>query len=195
MYARCFEQFKPACCMFLWLTLIIGVAYPVLLTGLGAGLFPAQAKGSLLEKDGSVIGSALIGQPFSEPGYFTGRPSATDPGPYNALASAGSNLAASNPALRQAGQERSAALQKDRPGKAVPMDLVTASGSSLDPHISPAAAVWQIERVAAARGLPAETVAALVARHTEERLWGFWGERRVGVLDLNLALNAATGQR
>ena len=123
MYARCFEQFKPACCMFLWLTLIIGVAYPVLLTGLGAGLFPAQAKGSLLEKDGSVIGSALIGQPFSEPGYFTGRPSATDPGPYNALASAGSNLAASNPALRQRG--KSAAQPSRRTGRARPCPWIS----------------------------------------------------------------------
>ena len=195
MFARCVAQFKPACFLFLWLTLITGVAYPVLMTGLAAGLFPAQARGSLLEKDGSVIGSALIGQPFASPGYFTGRPSATAPGPYNALASSGSNLAASNPALREVVKERSAARNEARPGEAVPMDLVTASGSGLDPHISPAAAVWQIKRVAAARGLSAETVAALVARHTEERLWGFWGEPRVGVLGLNLALDAATGQR
>ena len=195
MFARCVAQVKPACFLFLWLTLITGVVYPVLMTGLAAGLFPAQARGSLLEKDGSVIGSALIGQPFAAPGYFTGRPSATAPEPYNALASSGSNLAASNPALRETVQQRSAALNETRAGAAVPMDLVTASGSGLDPHISPAAAVWQIERVAAARGLPAETVAALIARHTEERLWGFWGERRVGVLGLNLALDVATGQR
>jgi len=193
MFARCVEQLKPACLMFLWLTVLTGVVYPALATGLGAGLFPAQANGSLLTKDGVVVGSALIGQPFAAPGYFTGRPSATDPAPYNAAASAGSNLAASNPALRESVAQRAATLRNGRQEEAVPMDLVTASGSGLDPHISPAAAAWQIERVAAARGLAAESVASLVARHTEERLWGFWGERRVCVLCLNLALDAATG--
>jgi potassium-transporting ATPase KdpC subunit len=191
MFARYVEQFKPACLMFLWLTVLTGVAYPALVTGLGAGLFPTQAKGSLITKDGVVIGSALIGQPFAAPGYFTGRPSATNPVPYNAAASAGSNLAASNPALREGVAQQAGALRDGRQDSAVPMDLVTASGSGLDPHISPAAAAWQIERVAAARGLPTGTVATLVARHTEERLWGFWGERRVSVLGLNLALDAS----
>lgn len=195
MFARYLEQLKPACCMFLWLSLLTGVAYPVLVTGLGAGLFPGQARGSLVTRDGVVIGSALLGQPFAGPGYFTGRPSATDPAPDNAAASAGSNLAPSNPALRQSVGERAAALQDKRQTGPVPMDLVTASGSGLDPHISPAAAAWQIDRVAAARRLPVGTVADLVARHTEERLWGFWGERRVNVLALNLALDAASRPR
>ncbi|MFP5260113.1 MAG: potassium-transporting ATPase subunit KdpC [Acidobacteriota bacterium] len=190
MFARYVEQFKPACLLFLWLTLITGLGYPLVVTALGASLFPAQARGSLVTRDGVVMGSALIGQPFAAPGYFTGRPSATAPEPYNAAASAGSNLAASNPALREAVAERARALRDGRQDSAVPMDLVTASASGLDPHISPAAAAWQVQRVAAARGLPAETVAALVARHTEERLWGFWGERRVSVLGLNLALDA-----
>lgn len=190
MFARYVEQCKPACLLFLWLTLVTGLGYPLAVTALGASLFPAQAGGSLVARDGVVIGSALIGQPFAAPGYFTGRPSATDPGPYNAAASAGSNLAASNPALREAVAQRAGALRDGRPDSAVPMDLVTASGSGLDPHISPAAAAWQVQRVAAARGLPAATVAALVARHTEEPLWGFWGERRVAVLRLNLALDA-----
>ena len=191
MFARFFEQLKPACGLFLWLSLLTGLVYPALVTVLGTGLWPQQARGSLSKQGEVVIGSALIGQPFAAPGYFTGRPSATSPEPYNAAASAGSNLAASNPALRELVEARAAALTDAQPPRPVPMDLATASSSGLDPHLSPAAAAWQIARVAKARGLPAQAVADLVARHTEERLWGFWGERRINVLGLNLALDAA----
>lgn len=184
------KQLKASCLMFLWLTVLTGLAYPLAVTTLGAGLFPNQAAGSLLKRQDAVTGVALIGQPFASDRYFHGRHSATAPFADNAAASSGSNLAPSNPDLRAATKDRAEALAKDHPGAPVPMDLVTTSASGLDPDISPEAAVWQIARVAKARGLVGQTVADLVSRHVEGRLWGFWGEPRVNVLRLNLALDA-----
>jgi K+-transporting ATPase ATPase C chain len=150
----------------------------------------------MIVKDTRIVGSELIGQPFSDPGYFWPRPSATAPVPYNAGASSGSNLGPTNPALLEAIQERVAVLRAADPGNTsqVPVDLVTASGSGLDPHISPAAAEYQLARVARARGLREEVVRALVVEHTESRQWGVFGEPRVNVLELNLSLDALTGQ-
>jgi K+-transporting ATPase ATPase C chain len=186
------RTFKDAFLMLVVLTAVTGVVYPLIVTGIAQGVFPAQADGSLLERDGKAVGSTLIGQPFSEPKYFWGRPSATAPMPYNAGASSGSNQGPLNPALADAVKGRIEALQKADPdNKApVPVDLVTASSSGLDPHISPAAAEYQAARVAKARGLDAAKVLALVAEHTEGRQFGFLGEPRVNVLRLNLALDA-----
>jgi K+-transporting ATPase ATPase C chain len=186
------RTFKDAFLMLVVLTAVTGVVYPLVVTGIAQGVFPAQAHGSLLERDGKAVGSALIGQSFSEPKYFWGRPSATAPMPYNAGASSGSNQGPLNPALADAVKGRIEALQKADPdNKArVPVDLVTASASGLDPHISPAAAEYQAARVAKARGLDAAKVLALVAEHTEGRQLGFLGEPRVNVLRLNLALDA-----
>lgn len=172
------------------LTLLTGGLYPLVVTVLARAAFPRQAAGSMIEADGQPVGSALVGQPFTQPGYFWGRPSATSPVPYNAAASGGSNLGPTNPDLTKAVGERVAALQKADPGIGpVPADLVTASGSGLDPHISPAAAEVQVRRVAQARGLPEDRVRELVARHTEGRQWGLFGEPRVNVLRLNLDLD------
>jgi K+-transporting ATPase ATPase C chain len=173
------------------LSLITGVAYPVLVTGVAQLVFPRQANGSLLVKDGKVAGSSLIGQPFDDPKYFWGRPSATSPFPYNAGASSGSNQGPTNPALIEAVRGRVAALRAADPGNAaaVPVDLVTASASGLDPHISPAAALYQAGRVARARGLDESRVRELVERHVEGRQLGFLGEPRVNVLLLNFALD------
>ncbi|MFN3302199.1 MAG: potassium-transporting ATPase subunit KdpC [Roseateles sp.] len=184
---------RPALTLFIALSLLTGLAYPLLVTGIAQALFPHQANGSLVEHDGRTVGSALIGQAFSDAGHFWGRPSATAPVAYNAANSAGSNLAPTAPALLEAVQARIAALRAADPGNAapVPVDLVTVSASGLDPHISRAAADYQLARVARVRGLPPERVQALVAQHTEGRWLGWWGEPRVNVLQLNLALDAA----
>ncbi|BDU68034.1 potassium-transporting ATPase KdpC subunit [Geothrix oryzae] len=188
-------QLRPAVISFLALSLLTGIAYPLVITGLARLVFPRQAAGSLITKDGRVLGSEWIGQSFCSPGEFWGRPSATvdtagKPLPYNAANSGASNLAPSNPALGKLVQERIAILRAADPQAAdpVPVDLVTASGSGLDPHISPAAAEFQIPRVARARGLEIGKVRALVAAHTEGRQLGCLGEPRVNVLNLNLAL-------
>jgi K+-transporting ATPase ATPase C chain len=177
--------------MLLVLTVVTGVIYPLLVTGLAQLAFPARANGSLIVQDGRAIGSRLIGQSFTDPRYFWSRPSATSPAPYDAGASGGSNLGPTNPALTVAVQRRIEALRAADPGNAapVPVDLVTASGSGLDPHISPAAAQYQVGRVARSRGLSRAAVQALVAAHTAGRQWGVLGEPTVNVLELNLALD------
>jgi potassium-transporting ATPase KdpC subunit len=173
------------------LTVLTGLVYPVGVTAIAALVFPRRAQGSLIERDGRVLGSGLIGQPFSVSGYFWGRPSATTPFPYDAASSAGSNLGPSNPALIDAVKKRIAALRSADPDNRapVPIDLVTTSASGLDPDISPAAADYQVARVARARGMPVAAVRALVARFTEGRQLGVLGEPRVNVLELNLALD------
>ena len=183
---------RPALVLFVLLTLLTGVAYPLVVTGAAQALFPAQAAGSLIVRDGKPVGSELIGQNFADPGHFWGRPSATGPMPYNAAASSGTNQGPLNPALLDAVKGRIAALRAADPGNTspVPVDLVTASPSGLDPHISPAAARYQVARVASARGLTLASVQALVDQQTEKPLMGFLGEPRVHVLRLNLALEA-----
>ena len=183
---------RPALVLFAALTLLVGVAYPLAVTGAAQALFPAQAAGSLVVRGGKPVGSVLIGQNFSEPGHFWGRPSATSPMPYNAAASGGSNLGPLNPALVAAVKGRIEALRAADPGNSapVPIDLVTASASGLDPDISPAAARYQIARVARARGLPPQQVAALVEQHVEQPWLAIIGEPVVNVLRLNLALDA-----
>ena len=183
---------RPALVMFTVLTLATGVAYPLVVTGAAQSLFPVQAGGSLIVRDGKPVGSALIGQSFSDPGHFWGRPSATGPMPYNAAASSGANQGPLNPALADAVKGRVEALRAADPGNTapVPVDLVTASASGLDPHISPAAARYQAARVARVRGLPLEKVQALVEQHTERPWPAVLGEAQVHVLRLNLALEA-----
>lgn len=183
---------RPALVLFAVLTLVTGVAYPLVVTGVAQTVFPAQAAGSLIVKDGKPVGSALIGQNFTDPKHFWGRPSATGPMPYNAGASSGSNQGPLNPALLDAVKGRVEALRAADPGNTapVPVDLVTASASGLDPHISPAAAGYQVARVAKARGVATEKVQALVAQQTEAPLLAFLGEPKVNVLKLNLALEA-----
>jgi K+-transporting ATPase ATPase C chain len=182
---------RPALMSLILFTLITGVVYPLVVTGIAQVIFPFQANGSLIVKDGKVVGSALIGQPFDEPKYFWGRPSATSPFGYNAASSSGSNLSPTNPDLIKAVQGRVEALRAADPGNTapVPVDLVTASGSGLDPHISPAAALYQVSRVARERKIAPDAVRALVERNTEGRFWGLLGEPRVNVLALNLALD------
>ena len=182
---------RPAVTLFVLLSVITGLIYPLLVTGIGQALFPEQAAGSLIERDGKLIGSQLIGQNFTDPKYFWSRPSATAPQPYNAAASGGSNLGPLNPALKEAVKARAQALRAANPGNTqpIPVDLVTASASGLDPHISPAAADYQIARVARTRGLAPEIVRKLVAAWTEDRQGGIFGEPRVNVLELNLALD------
>ncbi|MBI2824421.1 MAG: potassium-transporting ATPase subunit KdpC [Planctomycetia bacterium] len=180
--------------IFALLTLVTGVAYPLVVTAIGQTVFPRQAAGSLIERDGKLAGSRLIGQPFDGLHYFWGRPSATSPVPYNAASSSGSNLGPTNPALFDAVKQRIRALQSADPTNdaKIPVDLVTSSGSGLDPHISRAAAEFQIKRVAAARKLDVATVRRLVAQHTQGRTLGLLGEPRVNVLALNLALDDLT---
>jgi len=180
--------------LLLVMTAITGILYPLAATGLAQLLFPRQANGSLIMQDRKPVGSALIGQSFTGPGYFWGRPSATTPNPYNAASSSGSNQGPTNPALTDAVKQRIAVLHAVDPGNtaAVPVDLVTASASGLDPQISQAAAQYQAARVARARKLDVAQVQALVARHTEGRQFGVLGEPRVNVLELNRALDAAS---
>jgi K+-transporting ATPase ATPase C chain len=186
------KELKPAVLMLLAFTVLTGLVYPFVVTGIAQLVFPRQASGSLIEHGGKAVGSALIGQPFSSPKYFWSRPSATSPYPYNAASSSGSNQGPINPALSDAVAARIKALRDADPdNKApVPADLVTASASGLDPHISPAAANYQIGRVARARNLDAGKVEELVQQFTEGRQLGFLGEPRVNVLVLNLALDA-----
>ncbi len=190
-------QLRSALTMFFILTILTGLAYPLAVTGIAQLLFPHQANGSLIYKDGKPIGSTLIDQPFDDPKYFWSRPSATAPFPYNAAASSGSNLGPTNPALTEAVKSRVANLKSTDPGNdtPVPVDLVTASGSGLDPHISPAAAEYQVRRVARARGREEAFVRTVVRQHTEGRQFGMLGETRVNVLALNLALDASDEPR
>lgn len=189
------RHFRASVVMLLMMTVLLGIAYPLAMVGVAGAAFPGQAGGSLVEKDGKVVGSTLIGQSFTGEGYFHGRPSATtdtDPAdsaktvaaPYNAANSAGSNLGPTSKALIDRVKE-----DVDRLGKGVPVDLVTTSGSGLDPHVSPAAAAWQVARVARARGLREIEVQALVNQYTEGRMYGLLGEPRINVLQLNLALD------
>ena len=196
------REIRPAIILLLALTLITGVAYPFAMTGVAGALFPRQAQGSLIEKDGKVIGSALIGQEFKDDKYFHGRPSATtapDPNdstktvgaPYNAANSGGSNLGPTSKALADRVKDDVAKLKAENPGSPVPADLVTTSGSGLDPDISPEAALFQVPRVAKARNIPEERVRELVTQNTRTRFAALLGEPRVNVLELNLALDAA----
>ncbi|WP_431126747.1 potassium-transporting ATPase subunit KdpC [Variovorax paradoxus] len=188
---------RPALVLFALLSALTGLVYPLAVTGAAKALFPLQAAGSLIVQNGTTVGSTLIGQNFSDPKHFWGRPSATAPQPYNASASGGSNLGPLNPALVDAVKARVEALRAADPGNTapVPVDLVTASASGLDPDISPAAARYQAARVARVRGVPVEQVNALVARHTQAPLWGLLGEPRVNVLALNLALDGSGPMR
>ena len=196
------REIRPAIILLLALTLITGLIYPLAMTAIAGVIFPKQAQGSLIEKDGKVVGSALIGQEFKSDKYFHGRPSATTapdpndstktvPAPYNAANSGGSNLGPTSKALNDRIKEDVAKLQAENPSAAVPVDLVTTSGSGLDPDISPEAALFQVPRVAKARGLSEDKVRGLVTDNTHGRLGGLLGEPRVNVLALNLALDAA----
>ena len=191
-----FQSLRPAIVLFVLLSVITGIAYPLLTTGIGQWLLPAQANGSLITKDGKVIGSSLIGQNFTELKYFWGRPSATGPYPNNAAASSGSNLGPLNPALADAVKARVAALKSadlaitgQENTLPVPVDLVTASASGLDPEISPAAALYQVNRVAKARGLSVDKIQAAITANTKDRQLGILGEPRVNVVMLNIALD------
>jgi potassium-transporting ATPase KdpC subunit len=197
-----FKEIRPAIVLVVALTIITGLVYPLVMTGIAGVVFPYQAQGSMVEQDGKVVGSALIGQEFTSDKYFHGRPSATVapdpndstktvPAPYNAANSGGSNLGPTNKALVERVQGDVDKLKQENPVAAVPIDLVTTSGGGLDPHISPAAALFQVPRVAKARNLPEDRVRQLVDEHTEGRTLGLLGEPRVNVLALNLALDHA----
>jgi K+-transporting ATPase ATPase C chain len=185
---------RPAVSLFVLLTAVTGIAYPLAVTGLAKVAFPAAADGSLIVKDGKPVGSSLIGQNFTDPKYFWGRPSATGPQPYNASASSGSNQGPLNPALVDAVKGRIEALKAADPDNKLPIpaDLVNASASGLDPEISPEAAAYQVARVASQRHLLPADVKALVSQHTEGRQWGVFGEPRVNVLQLNIALDSVS---
>ena len=190
------NQIRPAFVSLVLMTILTGVLYPLAVTGIAQAVFPAQANGSLIVKEGKAVGSTLIGQPFDDPKYFWSRLSATSPVGYNGAASSGSNLGPLSDALLDAVKGRVDALKAADPDNSapVPVDLVTASASGLDPHISPAAAQYQVARVARARGLDRQTVQALVTQHTHGRQWGVFGEPVVDVLPLNLALDARGAQ-
>ncbi len=191
------NELKNAALLLLALTLLTGVAYPLAVTGASLVLFPRQARGSVVEDRGTLVGSALLGQPFDAPRYFWSRPSATAPYPYNAASSGGSNLGPTNPAAADAAAARAKALRAADPYNTapIPADLLSASGSGLDPDISPAAAEFQVARVARARGLSVDQVRTFVAAATRGRTFGVLGAARVNVLELNLALDRASGVR
>ena len=188
------SQLRTAALMTIVLTVLTGILYPLLVTGLAGSVFPHQAAGSLIVRNGTVIGSTLIAQRFAADRYFHPRPSAAGEKGYDPLASAGSNLGPIDRRLIDRVQESATALHQENPSPAIPVDLVTTSGSGLDPHITLAAAEFQVPRVARARGLPQDTVRTLVHRYTEGRQLGFLGEPRINVLRLNLALDGATAQ-
>jgi len=185
------QLIRPAVSLLVLMTLLLGIIYPFAITGVAKLAFPHQAAGSLIYQDGKLLGSTLIGQSFSDPKYFWGRPSATTPQPYNGLASTASNLGPLNPALIDAVKANAKALQDADPDNRgpIPVELVTASASGLDPDVSPAAVEYQAARVARARHLEPARVEALIKAHVQERLFGIVGERRINVLELNLALD------
>ena len=183
------KQIYPAIAMTVVLTVLLGIIYPLAVTGLAYVMFPAKASGSLIEKDGKIIGSSLIGQPFTGPGYFHSRPSAAGTG-YDGTASGGTQLGPTNQKLIDNVKTAADSLREENPGSPIPIDMVTASASGLDPHITPASAEFQVPRIARERGMSADEVRRLVRGHTEGRQLGFLGEPRVNVLELNLALDS-----